>query len=80
MVLNAQQRETKALATAILEANGGDYDQALDDFHQEIISNNRKTIIKGLNALKSTKRKDGKEERGKENEIVEKKRESEQKQ
>lgn len=77
MVLNAQQRETKALATAILEANGKDYDQALDEFHQEIISTNRPTIIKGLHALKTGNKKDGNKERGKGNEIVENKRESE---
>lgn len=69
VALTSQQRETKTLASAILEANGKDYDQALDEFHQEIISNNTKTIMKGLRSLKYSEKKDGKEERSKASET-----------
>lgn len=62
VALTSQQREIKNLATAILEANGKDYDQALDEFHQEIISENTKTIMKGLRSLKLSEKKDGKED------------------
>lgn len=69
MALNAQQKETKNLATALLEADGKDYDQALDEFHQDIISKNKDTIMKGLKALKKMNKNDGKEERGKASET-----------
>lgn len=69
MALNAQQKETKNLATALLEADGKDYDQALDEFHQDIISKNKDTIMKGLKALRKMNKNDGKEERGKASET-----------
>ncbi|EME8134968.1 hypothetical protein G9L30_002718 [Enterococcus hirae] len=33
---------------AVLEANGQDYDTALDQFHQKIISENQELILKSL--------------------------------
>lgn len=69
MALNAQQKDTKNLATALLEADGKDYDQALDEFHQDIISKHKDTIMKGLKALKKMNKNDGKEDRGKASET-----------
>ncbi|EOS7919059.1 hypothetical protein E0T54_RS12580 [Enterococcus hirae] len=54
MALSAEQRKTKEIAKAILEANGQEYDTALDRFHQEIISENQELI---LNSLKQSKSK-----------------------
>ncbi|WP_137665484.1 hypothetical protein [Enterococcus hulanensis] len=71
MALNAQQKETKTLAMTVLEASGKDYDQALDEFHQEIISKNNQTILKALRALKKVGKKDVKEEGIKTNEKIE---------
>ncbi|MBC9720730.1 MAG: hypothetical protein H9W82_04960 [Lactobacillus sp.] len=48
MALSAEQRKTKEVAMAILEANGQDYDTALNQFHQKIISENQELILKSL--------------------------------
>jgi hypothetical protein len=48
MVLNAKQRETKELAVAILTATGTSYDDALDKWHNEVIAENQKLILKSL--------------------------------
>lgn len=48
MALSAEQRKTKEVAMAILEANSQDYDTALDQFHQKIISENQELILKSL--------------------------------
>lgn len=48
MALFVEQRKTKEVAMAVLEANGQDYDTALDQFHQKIISENQELILKSL--------------------------------
>ena len=48
MALSVEQRKTKEVAMAVLEANGQDYDTALDQFHQKIISENQELILKSL--------------------------------
>ncbi|HFU5895136.1 hypothetical protein [Enterococcus sp. AZ152] len=48
MALSVEQRKTKEVAMAILETNGQDYDTALDQFHQKIISENQELILKSL--------------------------------
>lgn len=55
MALSAEQRKTKEIAKAILEANGQEYDKALDRFHQEIISENQELILNSLKQSKSNK-------------------------
>lgn len=48
MALSVEQRKTKEVAMAVLEAKGQDYDTALDQFHQKIISENQELILKSL--------------------------------
>lgn len=48
MALSVEQRKTKEVAMAVLEANSQDYDTALDQFHQKIISENQELILKSL--------------------------------
>lgn len=48
MALSVEQRKTKEVAMAVLEANGQDHDTALDQFHQKIISENQELILKSL--------------------------------
>ncbi|EMF0114772.1 hypothetical protein ACH0DO_002626 [Enterococcus hirae] len=57
MALNADQRKTKDIAMAVLEATGKDYDTALDEFHQGIISNNQDLILKSLKNQKNYSQK-----------------------
>ncbi|CAI3402766.1 hypothetical protein [uncultured Enterococcus sp.] len=58
MALNAKQRETRALAEQILTVLGKDYDEELDRFHNEIVSENISFIMKALNKYKNVEKKE----------------------
>lgn len=62
MALTVKQKERRDLAAALLEADGKQYDTALDEFHQEIIENGQKRILEGLKKLTSTAKEEKKQE------------------